>query len=171
MIEQAKKQVYFGDGKGKTTAAAGLCARALRYENRILFCSFFKDNSSGEMASLRKLGADVGCVKSPRFTWELDASQKAALKADVVEFFEKVKASAKDYDLIVLDEVLDAVAERMLDESSLLSFLEENPNTEIVMTGRNPSEALLGAVDYATEMKMIKHPFYCGLQAREGIEQ
>jgi len=49
--------------------------------------------------------------------------------------------------------------------------LRENPGAEIVMTGRNPSDALLDAADYATEMRMIKHPYFSGLKAREGVER
>ena len=171
MIISAKKHIYFGDGKGKTSAAAGLCARAVTYGNRVLFCAFLKDNSSGEISSLARLGVETRCVASPCFTWELTGEQAGALRERVTEFFRMIEADAKAYDLIVLDEALDAVSEGFLEESRLIRFLEDNPRAEIVITGRRPSEALQEAADYITEMRLVKHPFYSGLPAREGIEK
>lgn len=171
MVETPKKHIYHGSGKGKTTAAAGLCARAVTYGNRVLFCSFLKDNSSGEIASLKKLGIDAECVCSSRFTWLLSAEEMIALKSNVKKFFDKIDSVADNYDLIVLDEVLDAVNEGLLPEEDLISFLKKHPNAEIVMTGRDPSERLVGIADYVTEMKMQKHPFNNNIAAREGIEK
>ena len=59
----------------------------------------------------------------------------------------------------------------MIPEAALLDFLRTKPgDLEVVLTGRNPSQALLSAADYVTEMKKIKHPFDRGIRARKGIE-
>ncbi|MBQ1895277.1 MAG: cob(I)yrinic acid a,c-diamide adenosyltransferase, partial [Clostridia bacterium] len=47
--------IYFGEGKGKTTAATGLAARAAGSGMKVLFVQFFKDGSSGEVKSLKAL--------------------------------------------------------------------------------------------------------------------
>ncbi len=171
MIESAKRHIYHGNGKGKTTAAVGLCARAANYGNNILFCSFLKDNTSGEIASLQQIGVDTGCVASPRFTWQLTADELISLKDNVNGFFEKIENMANDYNLIVLDEVLDAINEGLLEEDKLIRLLSSFPNTEIVITGRDPSETLISMADYVTEMQMQKHPFTDNLPARNGIEK
>ena len=74
--------------------------------------------------------------------------------------------------LLILDEICAAITTGMLDENTLISFLENKPtNLEVVMTGRNPSEKLISLADYVTEMKKQKHPFDQCIAAREGIEQ
>lgn len=75
------------------------------------------------------------------------------------------------YDMLILDEVLDAVALNMLSENKLINFLENKPKgLEIVLTGRDPSEKLCSLADYISEIKKIKHPYDKGINARKGIE-
>ena len=75
-------------------------------------------------------------------------------------------------DLLVLDEVIGACSTKLLDEKLLLDFLKNKPkHLEVVMTGRNPSEALLEMADYVSEICKRKHPFDRGIPAREGIEK
>lgn len=56
-----KVHLYIGDGKGKTTAAAGLCARAAGHGFRVLFLQCLKDGTSGEVAPLKQLGVQT-CI-------------------------------------------------------------------------------------------------------------
>ena len=58
--------LYCGEGKGKTTAAVGLCARAAGSGKRVLFVQFFKDGTSSENASLRLL-PNVHTMHEPRY--------------------------------------------------------------------------------------------------------
>ena len=51
--------LYWGDGKGKTTAAMGLALRALGHGRRVVILQFLKDGSSGEIEMLRRCGAVV----------------------------------------------------------------------------------------------------------------
>ena len=51
--------LYTGEGKGKTTAAVGLCVRALGHGLRVVFVQFLKNGRSGELQPLRSLGAVV----------------------------------------------------------------------------------------------------------------
>lgn len=48
--------LYWGDGKGKTTAAMGLALRALGHGRRVVILQFLKDGSSGEIEMLRRCG-------------------------------------------------------------------------------------------------------------------
>ena len=49
--------LYWGNGKGKTTAAMGLALRALGHGRRVVIVQFLKDGTSGEIAPLRAAGA------------------------------------------------------------------------------------------------------------------
>ena len=171
MIDSPKKHLYHGDGKGKTTAAVGLSVRAAKYHNRVLFCSFLKDGSSGEMDMLKSLGIDTGSVASPAFTWLLTDSERAALTEKISVFWKNIAEKADNYDLIVLDEILDTINEKLFIEDELVNFLHAHPNIEIVITGRKPSARILEIADYVTEMKMLKHPFTNHTPPREGIEK
>ena len=81
-------------------------------------------------------------------------------------------ARARDgIDVMVLDEAVSACNYQMISESALLDFLRTKPEElEVVLTGRDPSAALLDTADYVTEMVKRKHPYDHGVQARRGIE-
>ncbi|MFR6643872.1 MAG: cob(I)yrinic acid a,c-diamide adenosyltransferase, partial [Megasphaera sp.] len=60
----------------------------------------------------------------------------------------------------------------LVPEEEVRRFLQEKPaKTEVVLTGRNPSQALIDLADYVSEIQKIKHPFDRGIPAREGIEE
>ena len=85
--------------------------------------------------------------------------------------FQAACISAKNAELLVLDEIVSACNHGTVPEDAVLDFLKSKPeNLEVVLTGRNPSEALLVQTDYVTEMKKVKHPFDRGVLARKGIE-
>ena len=73
--------------------------------------------------------------------------------------------------MLVLDELLSCITCGFLPEQIVLDFLENRPETlEVVITGRDPSAALLERADYVTEMTLRKHPYEKGISARKGIE-
>lgn len=74
------------------------------------------------------------------------------------------RAAEENFDLLVLDEAVSACNHGAIDEKQLLGFLKARPaGLEVVLTGRDPSQALLEAADYVTEMKKFKHPFESGI--------
>ena len=86
--------------------------------------------------------------------------------ADTVAAVEKYHAK-----LLVMDEVLDAVAIGMLSDEELAEFLRNRPeDLEVVMTGRAPTPCTDPLADYITRMEKVRHPFDKGLNARKGVE-
>lgn len=165
--------IYCGDGKGKTTAAVGLTLRSAGAGNRVVFTQFFKDGSSSEISLLRQIpGISVLHTKTVGGFWKrMTAEQQAQASRDYTELFHIACERAKNMDLLVLDEVISACNHGAVPEEALLEFLQNKPeHLEVVLTGRNPSEALLAQADYVTEMKKVKHPFDRGVLARKGIE-
>lgn len=165
--------IYCGDGKGKTTASVGLAVRMAGCGGKVLFGQFFKDGSSSEIASL-KLLPNISvrhCRTIPGRYIRLDEAQRAQVRRDYTAYLQGLLEDAKHYDLLVLDEVVSACNHGTVPEAMLTAFLDTLPeNREVVLTGRNPSEALLRRADYVSEVVKRKHPFDEGIPAREGIE-
>ncbi len=167
--------IYYGDGKGKTTAAVGLAVRAAGSGLRVLFVQFLKTDSSGERSVLGKLDnvTLTNCPLNLKFTFDMTAAEKQQTAVLYRNIFERSAATALSdrYDMIVLDEIFDVINEGMLAEAQVYEFITNAPKSiEIVMTGHNPSPRFLAAADYITEMKKHKHPFDSGMTARKGIE-
>jgi cob(I)alamin adenosyltransferase len=170
-------QVYFGEGKGKTTAAAGLAVRAAGHGRNVVFAQFLKSRETGEIAPLEKLGVRIlRSGKEDCFSWEMTEEQKRACRARQDELFQMAKETVcgeDRIDLLVLDEALNAISKDhdLLDEKALIDFLDTKPETlEIVLTGRPLPEWLAAKADYITEMKKHKHPYNIGTGSREAIE-
>lgn len=167
--------IYHGDGKGKTTAAMGLALRALGHGQRVAVVQFLKDGTSGELAALANLsGATVLAPRSAgKFTFQMTAEELNALKAEQEGLLAQARGlvEAKACDLLVLDEVLDALSTGTLDAAVLMDLLHGfDERAEMVLTGRNPSAELLALADYVTEMRCEKHPYQRGVAARVGVE-
>ena len=172
-MEQGLIHIYCGDGKGKTTASLGLALRAAGRGLRVLYVQFFKDGNSSEFALLERV-ENITFLRPERsfgFYWTLSEEERAEARRFYSDHLEKAITMAADYDLLVLDEAMSACSTGVIDEGRLLCFLKEKPaGLEVVLTGRNPSEAMCAAADYITEMCKKKHPYDKGIPARPGIE-
>ncbi len=162
--------LYFGQGKGKTTAAMGLAVRSLGRGWKVAIVQFLKSGTSGELEPLRHLGAEVfsgkGCGKFVSQMSRAERAQAALLHAEHLR-----QAVETRPDLLILDEVCAAVQADLLEEELLLQIIRERPEEqELVMTGRYPTERMREAADYLTEMKAWRHPYTEGVMAREGVE-
>lgn len=165
--------IYCGDGKGKTTAATGLAVRAAGAGKQVVFTQFFKDGSSSEIKILSNVeNIRLMHCKTVRGFWSrMDASQRKQASEDYTKLFADIMETAKEADLLVLDEIISACNHGTVPESMVTGFLRTKPeNLEVVLTGRNPSKALVLLADYVTEMRKVKHPFDQGVTARKGIE-
>ena len=166
--------IYCGDGKGKTTAATGLAARAAGAEKKVVFVQFLKKGDSSEIRSLKKLDQIEVCSLSTHlgfFKTLNDEEREETRQNHTLLFEEIILRSQSDADVLILDEVITACNYQMIQESELIDFLQKKPeHLEVILTGRKPSDELLDMADYVTEMKKIKHPYDKGIIARLGIE-
>jgi cob(I)alamin adenosyltransferase len=167
--------IYYGDGKGKTTAAIGLASRAAGSRMKVLFVQFLKTEFSGERHTLSHT-ENITLSFVPvdlKFTFDMDEAEKAKAASLFRKIFNDsvTKVFTEKFDMIVLDEIFSAIETDMISEHDVYEFVSNAPkNLEIVMTGHNPPERLLQLSDYITEMKKIKHPYDKGTPARFGIE-
>lgn len=167
--------VYCGDGKGKTTACAGMAVRAAGNGLKVLFVQFLKARQSGEIAVLSSIEniTVIRAKSSRKFTYEMNAEERKELVDQNRETLEMAfqMTSEGQYDFLILDEVITAVSTDMIDEELLKKSVEcFHKERELVMTGRSPERWMIEAADYVTDMEKIRHPFDRGIQARKGIE-
>lgn len=167
--------VYYGDGKGKTTAAVGLAARAAGNNMKVLFVQFLKTEFSGERHTLSHTEnvTLTFCPLELKFTFEMDEKEKLqAAKVFKGIFDSSVTTALTDrYDMVILDEIFDVINNEMISEAEVFEFVANAPvSMEIIMTGHNPPERFIEAADYVTEFKKIKHPYDKGITGRIGIE-
>lgn len=173
--------IYYGDGKGKSTAAFGLCVRAAGSGYSVIIAQFLKSRKVGELNTFEKL-ENVALLRGNLenvFSFNMNDEQKAhalsehnALFKRAVDLFEK-QSQNNEKTLLILDEAIGAITEKLLDFPTVLEFLKafkDSEQIEIVITGRNPPSELLELGDYITEMKNHKHPYDSGVKMRKGIE-
>ena len=165
--------LYCGDGKGKTSAAVGLAVRASGAGQQVVFTQFFKDGSSSEIDSLKRLPGirtiHANTVKG--FYHAMTPEQREQAREDYKALFRQAADAARDADLLILDEIASACNRGVVPETLVTDFLRCKPQKlEVVLTGRDPSPALTELADYITEMRKLRHPFDRGIPARKGIE-
>lgn len=169
-MEKGLVHLYWGGGKGKTTAAMGLAVRALGRGLRVTVVQFLKDGGSGELAPLERLGAAVySGVPGTKFVFQMTEAEKAKTRALHTGLLRQ--ALARPCDLLILDEACAACQLDMIDQALLQKAVLERPaGREVVLTGREPADWMQQAADYSTEMRCHKHPYEEGIPAREGVE-
>lgn len=169
--------VFTGNGKGKTTAALGQAMRAAGDGQKALMVQFIKGPwKSGEDESHKKFGPDFRIVKK--------GLGFVGIGGDTLPRAEHARAAreALDYalsavtqgglDMIILDEVANAIDLGLIAEAEVTSFLEyARPRVStIIFTGRNCPQVFLDAADLVTEMREVKHPFAAGVKGKKGVE-
>jgi cob(I)alamin adenosyltransferase len=168
--------VYTGDGKGKTTAALGLCLRGVGHGHRILIIQFIKgDWEYGELAGLRRLHPDVeikpmgvGCIGILGDEKPLDEHRRAATAAWIEA---KQALVSGRYNTVILDEINIATHFQLLSPDEVVTAVRERPShVSVVLTGRYADPRVIDAADLVTEMKEVKHPFRSGRLSKKGID-
>ena len=171
-------RIYYGKGKGKTSAALGSIMRAAGYGKKITLVQFFKPRKilCGEYKSLKKLS----CVRQirfkvqhPFFTKKKSPQDLKKLKSSLKDCTDSLKSIIKenDFDILVCDELLNLLGVQCIQEKILCELIAPLKNKkEIILTGRDKPKQLMRIADYATECKLIKHPFEKGAKARRAIE-
>lgn len=167
--------VNTGDGKGKTTAALGVLVRAAGRGMNCCLIQFMKSKNDryGEHDSLEELGVEVHTM-GDGFTWDTNDKAQDIKTSEETWALCAEKMRSEEYDLLVFDELVYVLDYGFLDLDKVLEEIkqirEKQPNLHLIVTGRNAPEKLVEAADLVTEMKEIKHPFYAGIYAQQGIE-
>lgn len=167
--------VYCGNGKGKTTAAAGLALRAAGCGKKVLFVQFMKGNESGEIAAMKHI-EDIRVLRNTEeypFYNQMSEEDKVQITKEHNDMLNQVMESIKhkECDILILDEITYPYHLNLIDKEMIEAIIKsKDPFLELVLTGRDPDKLFLEYADYITEMKCIRHPYEKGITARKGIE-
>ncbi len=168
--------VYTGNGKGKTTAALGMCIRAAGYKKKIKILQFVKGSwKYGELKGIELLRDFVdmeqvgeGFVGIVDDNKELSVHQEAARKG--LAYAREIIHSGK-YDIVILDELNIAIDLGLILLEDALEIIKNKPEQlHLVITGRNARPELVEIADLVTEMREVKHPFQKGILAQRAID-
>ena len=169
--------VNTGNGKGKSSAAFGVVARALGHGLRVAVVQFVKGRTdTGEEVFFRAYaerepGRLVWHVSGEGFTWETQDAARDAAAAQAAWALAARQLAEPAIDLVVLDEMTYAFKYGWLDLSAVLAAFAARPRHQhVIVTGRAAPAALIEAADTVTEMGMVKHAFQAGVPAMPGLE-
>lgn len=165
--------VHTGNGKGKSSSAFGMLARALGHGMKVGVVQFIKGAAStGEEAFFRRFPDEVRYhVMGEGFTWETQDRQRDIAKAREAWAVAAELLSDPEIGLVVLDELNIALKYGYLELAPVLADIESRPLLQhVVVTGRGAPDGLIEAADTVTEMGLIKHAFKAGVKAQKGVE-
>jgi cob(I)alamin adenosyltransferase len=164
--------VLTGNGKGKSTSAFGMVARALGHGMGVGVVQFIKSRTdTGEEAFL---GAQPGVewhVTGDGFTWDTQNREQDIATAQRGWAIAARMLADPSYQLVVLDELTYLLSYGYLDSDAVLDALAHRPPMQhVVVTGRGASDALIELADTVSIIADEKHAFRAGVQAQQGID-
>lgn len=180
--------MFYGDGKGKTSAALGVALRMAANNKRVIWISWFKSlkwnlseaklpkymknitmywvGQGFYIKGKQKLKDANGAMIRDTATF---ANHKKAAKEGMLKAEEALNAKNKP-ELLILDEVLDAISERLITQKDLIDLLEKRGSTHVILTGHKITKKIYDQSDLVTRMKNEKHPYDKGTLAVKGLD-
>lgn len=164
--------VNTGNGKGKSSSAFGMLARALGHEMKTGVVQFIKGTfSTGEEAFFRRFPEVDYHVMGEGFTWETQDTERDT-QAAMAAWEQAARMLSDDsYDFIVLDELNIALKYKYIPLDIVIDALTNRPAMQhVVVTGRAAPKELIEIADTVTDMTLVKHAFQSGVRAQKGVE-
>lgn len=170
--DQGLLLVLTGNGKGKSSSAFGMLARALGHGMHVGVAQFIKGSTeTGEEGFFSQQPNVTWHVLGEGFTWETQNLERDIETAK--RGWEVARKMLQDpsLDLVVLDELTYPIKYGWLDIETVLDDIKARPSMQhVVITGRAAPQALIDAADTVTELTDVKHAFRDGVRAQKGID-
>ena len=165
--------VYTGDGKGKSSSAFGVIARALGWGHSVGVVQFIKGNwKTGERQFFERFSDQVAWhTMGEGFTWNTQDRARDTVVAEAAFDMAREMMASGDYDLVVLDEVNVVLHYGYLRSNAVLEALQaRSPRTSVILTGRDAKGNIADYADLVSEMREVKHPYAAGIMAQRGLD-
>lgn len=168
--------VITGHGKGKTTTAFGLAVRACGHDMRVGIVQFMKgDLYTGEWDGVKKMGCRVELAATGKgfcgiqgnpYPWSEHRENAQAALGLVRDRME-----SGQYDLLILDEINNALHLKLVDLEQVLDILRAKPPLlHLVLTGRDAHPEVIELADTVSEVTEVKHAYRQGIEPQPGID-
>ncbi|MFK7993752.1 MAG: cob(I)yrinic acid a,c-diamide adenosyltransferase [Granulosicoccus sp.] len=172
-IDRGLVLVHTGDGKGKSSSAFGVVARALGWGHQVAVVQFIKGTwKTGEREFFKRFPDQLDWhTMGEGFTWNTQDKDRDIEAATAAFTTATTLMHDGKYDLVVLDEINIALRYDYLDVSTVTqAIMARSQRTSVIATGRDAKQELMDVADLVSEMKEIKHPFKSGIKAKQGID-
>jgi len=168
--------VLTGHGKGKTTSALGMALRAAGHDMKVCIIHFMKgDIYSGEIDGIKKLAPNIelyltgkgfcGIYGNPYPYEEHRANAQAAIR------LAEEKMLSGNYDMLVLDEINNALKLKLVDLQQVLDLIEKKlPLMHLILTGRDAPLEIIERAHTVSEVKEVKHAYRQKIEPQKGID-
>lgn len=168
--------VITGDGKGKSTSALGMALRACGHGMRVCIIQFMKgDLYSGEWDGIKRMDCAIELhatgkgfcgIQGNPYPW----AEHRANAQDAIDLVREKMASDR-YDLLILDEINNALKLKLVDLEQLLDIIRAKPPLmHLVLTGRAAHPQVIELADTVSEVREIKHAYQQGIEPQPGID-
>ena len=164
--------VNTGNGKGKSSAAFGVMVRGVARGWKVAVLQFVKsgDWKVGEETVGHQLGVDWQSLGGG-FTWDSDNLEQDKALAAQGWAIARAVVQVGDHSLVILDELTYLMNWGWIDADDVIAVLRDRPaHVNVIVTGRDASEALIAIADTVTEMREIKHAYNAGIRAKRGVD-
>lgn len=165
--------VFTGEGKGKTSAAFWTGVRAALRGMKVAAIQWYKEARwpTAEQKISQKLpNFKVYLMGKGFYKLPTDHATGAEHKQAAEKALAKAKSLAGRVDVLILDEVNNAIADKLIKVSEVIKVIEQRGKTHIIITGRKAHKSVIEIADLVTEMKNVKHPFDQGKKAVGGLD-
>jgi len=168
--------VITGDGKGKTTSALGMALRACGHGLRVCIVQFMKgDLYAGEWDGVKRMDCTIELIATGKgfcgiqgnpYPWrEHRANAQDGLR------IAREKMLSGQWDVLILDEISNALHLKLLDLEQVLALLDEKPPLlHVILTGRNAHPEVVGRADTVSEVREVKHAYRQDIEPQPGID-
>ena len=175
-VRQGLIVVITGHGKGKTTSALGMALRACGHGMRVCIIQFMKgDLYAGEWDSIKRMNCAIelhatgkgfcGILGNP-YPWD----EQRANAQDAIDLVQE-KISSHNYDLMILDEINNAIKLKLVDLEQVLEILRiKPPMMHLILTGRDAHPQVIELADTVSEIQEIKHAYRKRIEPQPGID-
>jgi cob(I)alamin adenosyltransferase len=172
IIDKGLLLVLTGNGKGKSSSAFGMVARALGHGMRVGVVQFIKGKfSTGEEAFFRRFPEVEYHIMGEGFTWETQDRERDIRAAQRAWEIARSMLQNPNLHLVVLDELTLVLKYGYLKLEDVLNDLNtRTPMQHVIVTGRSARPELIEVADTVTEMRAVKHAFEAGVRAQKGVE-
>ena len=145
--------VITGYGKGKTTSALGIAVRACGHDMGVCIIQFMKgDLYAGEWDGVKKMGCRIELIPTGKGfcgiqgnPYPYEEHRKNA--QDAIELARQ-KMDSGQYDILILDEINNALHLRLVDLEQVLELIQRKPALmHLVLTGRDAHPQVVDLAD------------------------